>query len=291
MLSVLTILCPVEAMFLALLAASVALALPGLSLADETPIPALSACKAEYMQLGATGFVAKYGAHEAFGACLVSKGGGGTTAPATPQPGPEAACKAEYLQLGPAAFVSKYGAGESLRACLRAHGVAIAAPSSDTATANGIAARLCEVEYRQSGADAFAAKYGVGEAAKHACLQAKAPQAQAIAAQCRNDETCIKAALGITTNNAKAPEKATKAKPHADGSTSIAAALCIAEGKTLGRDAFQAKYGKNRDGLVACVKAALPKASSIVAGCKASSGASKDAFRQCVADALKNAAG
>ena len=51
MLPVLTILRPVKATFLALLAVSVALALPGLSLADETPNPAFSACKAEYVQL------------------------------------------------------------------------------------------------------------------------------------------------------------------------------------------------------------------------------------------------
>jgi hypothetical protein len=277
----------VKTTFLALLAVSVALALPGLTLADETPNPALAACKAEYVQLGADGFAAKYGAHEAFGACLAAHGGAATTAPTPPQAGPEAACKAEYLQLGAAAFVSKYGAGESFGACLRARGVT-AAPGSDTGPANGIAARLCGVEYKQAGADAFAAKYGIGDAAKHACLQAKTPQAQAIVTQCKQDETCIKAALGVTTGDANAPEKP-KAKPHADGSTSVAAALCAAEGKTLGKDAFQAKYGKGRDGFAACVKATLAKASSIVAACKSSSASSKDAFRQCVVDALKTA--
>lgn len=275
-----------KATFLALLAVSVALALPGLSLADETPNPALSACKAEYVQLGAAGFIAKYGTHEAFGACLAAHGGGTTTAPAPPQPGPEAACKAEYLQLGAAAFISKYGAGESFGACLRAHGVTTA-PAGDAAPANGIAARLCEIEYKQSGAEAFAAKYGVGNAAKHACLQAKTPQAQAIVAHCQHDETCIKVALGITTGDGNAPEKP-KAKPHADGATGVAAALCVAEAKTLGKDAFRAKYG--HDGLEACVKANLAKAGSIVAACKSGSASSKDAFKHCVVDALKTAA-
>ena len=284
--SVLKMLGRVKATFLALLAASVALALPGLSLADETPNPALSACKAEYVQLGPAGFVAKYGVTETLGACLAAHGGSATTAPTST--GPEAACKAEYLQLGAAAFVAKYGTGETFGACLKAHSV-VTTPSGDAAPANGIAARLCELEYKQSGADSFAAKYGAGDAAKRACLLAKAAQAQAIVAQCKQDETCVKKALG-GAGDVKSPAKP-KVKPHADGSTSVAAALCVAEGKALGKDAFQAKYGGNDRGIATCVKAALAKANSIVAACKVSSAASKDAFRQCVAEALKKAAG
>ena len=284
--SVLTMLGRVKATFLALLATSVALALPGLCLADETPNPALSACKAEYVQLGPAGFVAKYGATETLGACLAAHGGSATTAPTST--GPEAACKAEYLQLGAAAFVAKYDTGETFGACLEAHSV-VTTPSGDAAPANGIAARLCELEYKQSGADSFAAKYGAGDAAKRACLLAKAAQAQAIVAQCKQDETCVKKALG-GAGDVKSPAKP-KVKPHADGSTSVAAALCVAEGKALGKDAFQAKYGGNDRGIATCVKAALAKASSIVAACKVSTAASKDAFRQCVAEALKKAAG
>ena len=285
--SVLTMLGRVKATFLALLATSVALALPGLCLADETPNPALSACKAEYVQLGPAGFVAKYGATETLGACLAAHGGSATTAPTST--GPEAACKAEYLQLGAAAFVAKYGTGETFGACLKARNVTTA-PSADTAPANGIAARLCELEYKQSGADSFAAKYGAGDAAKRACLLAKAAQAQAIVAQCKQDEACVKKALGMGAGDVKSPAKP-KVKPHADGSTSVAAGLCVAEGKALGKDAFQAKYGGKDRGVATCVKAALAKASSIVAACKVSSAASKDAFRQCVAEGLKKAAG
>ena len=83
--SALTMLRRVKAMSLALLAACVALVLPGLSRADEPPSTAVAACKAEYMQLGAAGFIAKYGAGETFGACLAAHGGS-TTRPSLSVP-------------------------------------------------------------------------------------------------------------------------------------------------------------------------------------------------------------
>src|SRR5439155_16825461 len=137
---------------------------PALSLADETPNPALAACKAEYLQLGAAGFLAKYGSGDtALRACVEAHGGTTPTAPTAPTPptGPEALCKAEYLRLGADGFAAKYGA-DALRACMNAHG---ATDKAGGAAANSLAARLCELEFKQSGADAFAAKYGAGDAA------------------------------------------------------------------------------------------------------------------------------
>jgi hypothetical protein len=285
------------ALLFVLLTCSIALVVPALSLAEDAPNPALAACKAEYVQLGATAFAAKYGANEALGACLKAHGAT-TTPPPAPRPpvappagsAAEAACKAEYLQVGSSAFLAKYGATEAFGACLRAHGAGGDTAKGDAGPASGLAARLCELEYRQSGAAAFAAKYGAGDAAKRACLQSKAAQARAIVAQCKNDEACVKRALGITTGGDKPTTKAPEHKPAADPSAYLAMALCLSEGKALGRDAFQAKYGKGKEALGACVKAALPKARSILAACKSSSSSeNKDALRQCVAAALKTA--
>ncbi len=74
-----------------------------------------------------------------------------------------------------------------------------------------------------------------------------------------------------------------------DPTASVAQALCYTEGKALGKDAFQAKYGTGKDGLAACAHAAAAKAQSIVAACKASSSGG-DAFKQCVTAALKTGA-
>ena len=195
---------------LALLVVASALAAPSSAFADGAPNPA-AACKAEYVQLGADAFKAKYGATEPYAACLAAHGGTTTKPPATkptpaqPASGPEAACRAEYVQLGAAAFGAKYGTKEAFGACVKAH---TTTPKSGSAGSAGMAA-------------------------------------------------------------------------------SVAQALCTAEGRSLGKDAFRAKYGQGRDGLAACVKAALGRAQSILTAC--ASGTSGDAFKQCLLAALEGA--
>jgi hypothetical protein len=204
----------------------------------------------------------------------------------TPSPA-VAACKAEYQQLGQAAFASKYGAGEAgYRACVQAHGGTVPSQGDKKPDyAAGIASALCQAELKQSGADAFAAKYGSGDAGKHACQQAQAAQAQAILSRCASSDTkaleaCIKQALGIPAGGGDNPSGGD------DAAARVAQALCYAEAKALGKDAFQAKYGTGKDGLVGCVHAAAAKAQSIVAACKAA-GTGGEAFKQCVLAALK----
>ena len=122
------------------------------------------------------------------------------------------------------------------------------------------AAAACKAEYLQLGADAFKTKYG-------------------------NEPfgACVKAHAGAAQNSGDKPK--TDAAAHA--AASIALALCSSEAQSLGRDTFQAKYGKGKDGLAACVKAAQGKAQSILTACKSSTGG--DAFKQCVVAALKSA--
>jgi hypothetical protein len=71
-----------------------------------------------------------------------------------------------------------------------------------------------------------------------------------------------------------------------DPATSVAAAFCQMLAKTLGRDAFVAKYGP-KEATGNCMKAALAYAKSLLASCKASSGSSKDAFKACLAAGLQ----
>ncbi|HWX08651.1 MAG TPA: hypothetical protein VNY33_01625, partial [Gaiellaceae bacterium] len=138
-------------------------------------------------------------------------------------------------------------------ACIKAHGGTPNTPP--TTTAGNAAEAGCKSEYAQLGATAFQAKYG-----------ANAPFS-----------ACLKAHAGTTQGSGDKPKT----------STSVVQALCSAEAQSLGRDAFQAKYGKGKDGLSACVKAAKGKAQSILAACKSST--SGDAFKQCVLAALKTA--
>ncbi len=245
----------------------IVLSVPALALAADTPTPPDAACKAEYLQLGADAFKAKYGAVEAYGNCL--KAHGGTTnappPPTTTTPsatGPAAACEAEYKQLGADAFKAKYGADNASLACLRAHGGTPPPPPVTTTPSTNGPEAACKAEYAQLGADAFQAKYG-----------AKEPFG-----------ACVKAHAGTTQGSGDKPKTG---DTKAGSATSIAQALCSAEGQSLGRDAFQAKYGQGKDGLAACVKAAKGKAQSILAACKSST--SGDAFKQCVQAALKSA--
>jgi hypothetical protein len=166
---------------------------------------------------------------------------------------------------------------------------ALAAPSfalaDDARPVSGIATQLCVLEYKRAGADAFARKYGSGDAGKRACLQANTAEAQAIATKCKaigmdGFQQCVKQALGVASGDTQ-PKVG-----HDDATAYVAQALCAAEASSLGRDAFAAKYGGGNEVFGACVRAALPKAQSLLASCKSSTG---DAFKQCVIAALKSA--
>jgi len=112
------------------------------------------------------------------------------------------------------------------------------------------------------GADAFKTKYGATE----------------------TFGACVKAHATGTGDT-----KHTATKKPAGVTLTIAQALCSTEAKSIGRDAFQAKYGAGSSGLGACVKAQATNAVAIAVACKASFGGSGDAFKQCVLAALKTA--
>ena len=188
-----------KAKLLAVLVVAAALAVPALALADDAPSPAATACTAEYQQLGADAFKAKYGATEPFGACLKANGGSTSTPPTTQQPpanGAEAACKAEYLRLGADAFKAKYGASEGIGACVRLH-----QGTTQGSTVTTVARALCMAEAQSLGKDAFQAKYGKGKAGLEACVKAARSRAQSILAACKSSTTgdafkqCVTAAL------------------------------------------------------------------------------------------------
>jgi hypothetical protein len=226
-----------------------ALALPLAAFAADAPPPAaVAACQQEAATLGKDAFVAKYGPTEPFGHCYAAQ-----TATTTTDDPAAAACKAEYVKLGPDAFKAKYGATEPFGNCLAAHKQQ--PTTTPTPSTDDPATAACKAEYVKLGPDAFKAKYGATE-----------PFGNCLAAQRQTKPTT-------------APPKPTGD----DGSKGLAQALCYAEGKALGKDAFLAKYGK--EALGACVKATLAKAREIVASCKASSGSSKDAFKACLAAA------
>jgi len=255
------------------------LVVPALSLAGDGS-PAYDACKAEYVQLGPDAFAAKYGP-EPMRACVEAHGGTTTvtttqseTTPAgTETNGTETETTTTETETTTTTTTESRPADTT--------GV----PTTGDDAVVGVAARLCELEYQRLGADAFTAKYGTGDAGRHACLQAKRQQAQAIVASCKagsaaDFEQCVKQALGVPTE---------KPKPAAyDDKTvkELARALCVAERWSLGRDAFVAKYGANEPFAV-CVKATQPKVRATLAACKARSGGNRDAFKQCVVAALK----
>jgi hypothetical protein len=153
----------------ALFVCVLALAVPCVAVAGESPAPAVSACKAEYEQLGADKFAAKYGAGDAgIRACVAAHGG--TVAPPAPvASGPEAECKAEYLRIGADAFKAKYGV-EAFGACVKARGGTLT-PTKPVEPVGAEAA--CKAEYLKLGEAAFKEKYGAREAFG-ACVKAAA---------------------------------------------------------------------------------------------------------------------
>jgi hypothetical protein len=236
---------------LVLLCALVALALSAAAFASDTPSPtAVAACQAEYAQLGADGFKAKYGATEPFAHCYAAHAPAVTTTTTTTSGDDpaSAACKAEYLKLGAEAFKAKYGASEAYGNCLKAFGAPKTQPKPADSDSPTVAA--CKAEYLKIGGDAFMAKYGTTETLGN----------------------CVKA---------QAPPKSSGSNGDG-GAASVASAFCSAEGKALGTTVFVAKYGP-KEAMGNCVRAALAKAKALVASCKASSGSSKDAFKGCIA--------
>lgn len=236
-----------------------ALALPLAALAADTPSPtAVAACQAEYAQIGADAFNAKYGPTEPFGHCYQAHAPAVTTTTTTTSEDDPAtaACKAEYIKLGPDAFKAKYGAIEAFGNCLKAFGAATTEPvSSDSPAVIG-----CKAEYVKIGGDAFKAKYGASDPLG-ACVKAHSESHS-------------------TTSTSDKPRPSTSNGD--DRAASVASAFCSAEAKALGKVVFVATYGP-KEATGNCVKAALARAKSLVASCKSSSGTSKDAFKACIA--------
>jgi hypothetical protein len=131
--------------------------------------------------------------------------------------------------------------------------------------ARAVAAALCVAEFRQLGATVFHGKYPN----RDDCLDAHAEQAEQILESCKTADdprACLRQALGV------AGEPVTPARPEGPrGRTPlvrmVAAALCGAELKSIGVEAFRAKY-KTR---AACLRAKATQAAAIV----------KDAETQC----------
>ncbi len=183
----------------------------------------------------------------------------------TPSPTAVAACQAEYAQIGADAFQAKYGATEPFGHCYQEHAPAVTTTTTTTTTTTSgddPATAACRAEYIKLGPDAFKAKYGASE-----------PLAACVKAQSESH----------TTTTTSTSDKPTPPTSNGDGgAASVASAFCNAEAKALGRVAFIAKYGP-KEAMGNCVRAALAKAKSLLASCKASSGSSKDAFRACIA--------
>ena len=285
--------------------AAVAIAADGQSPSQAT----VAACQAEYKQLGADAFTAKYGPSEPWGHCYAANAGATTSATTTkdstaPDNSPEAQCKAEYVALGPDAFKAKYGATETYGKCVAAHGgkPAPTPPTTTTTPApDNSPEGQCKAEYAAIGPDAFKAKYGATETygncvAAHGGKPASTPPATTTTpkpdngpeAQCKAEY----AAIGPDAFKAKygAEPLAACVKAHTPSSPAVseAQALCLAEKQKLGNDAFTAKYGP-KEPFGNCVKAQTPKATTLVLACKASSGKKKAAYKTCLTASTTNA--
>jgi len=179
----------------------------------------------------------------------------------TPSPAAVAACQAEYAQIGADAFQAKYGATEPFGHCYQEHAPTVTTTTTTTTSGDDPATAACRAEYIKLGPDAFKAKYGATEAFG----------------------ACVKVQSDSHTTTTSTSDKPTPSTSNGDGgAASVASAFCNAEAKALGKVVFIAKYGP-KEAMGNCVRAALAKAKSLVASCKASSGSSKDAFKACIA--------
>lgn len=143
-------------------------------------------------------------------------------------------------------------------------------------TARTVAGALCTAELRQLGEDAFKVKYPT----RDACLDAHADQAAQILETCKtadDPKACLRDAVGAPEDdNAGEPfHPASPRRPLAPLVHRVASMLCRAEFKSLGADAFKAKYTTPG----ACMKAMAAKAAAMV----------KDAQTQCASAERKRA--
>jgi hypothetical protein len=181
---------------LLIVATSAALAAPGLARATETPSPAVAACYAQYQQLGATGFTAKYGTGDAGKkACLQANGGTTDAKPVTDDVTRTVVaymCSSESSEAGKRACLqTKLAQAQALVAgCRSTAGTAKGAVELCIKQALGVAAKTkdntekagnaekaakaaCEAEVKTLGYDAFQQKYGRGKDGLAACLRTK----------------------------------------------------------------------------------------------------------------------
>jgi len=148
-----------------------------------------------------------------------------------------------------------------------------------------IAGALCAVELKELGPDAFKAKYPSAVA----CLEAHADQAAQILDKCTtasDPRACLRQALGFS---GAAPAPAPPQGPR--GRTlplvpMVAAALCGAELKSIGVDAFKAKYKAHG----ACVRSKATQAAGIVKDAQTQCGSAERKGR-CVLQAIARALG
>lgn len=165
------------------------------------------------------------------------------------------------------------------RLCLLLTGLALVVPAVALAqgsppaqggpspgAARAVAGALCVAELKQLGQDAFKAKYPSAVA----CLDAHADEAAQLLDKCKaaaDPRGCLREALGVS---GAPPAPARPEGPRGRGLPLlplVAGALCRAELKSTGVEAFKAKY-KTRG---ACLRANAARAAGIV----------KDARTQC----------
>jgi hypothetical protein len=252
----------------ALFVCLIALAVPCVAAAGDSPNPAASACKDERQQVGVDAFATKYGVGDAgIRACVAAHGTTIATPPTPVASELEDSCKAEYARIGADAFKAKYGASEPYQACKKGDTGGGTTPPSKPADPPAPDSKgdggtnpppttvptkpveptgpeaACKAELARLGEAAFKEKYGAKEAFG----------------------ACVK---GVAV--AKTP-------PAADVATSLAKSVCAAKLKVSAKERAS---GKVR--FAACVAAALPKLRDLVARCKASSGDDMPAFKQCL---------
>ena len=184
------------------------------------------------------------------------------------------------------------------RLCLLITGLALVVPAVALAqgpppaqrgptpiAARAVARALCAAELKQLGQDAFKAKYPSAVA----CLDAHADQAAQLLDKCKaaaDPRGCLRDALGLS---GAPPAPARPEGPRGRGLPLVplvAGALCRAELKTTGVEAFKAKY-KTRG---ACLRANASKAAGIVKDARTQC-ASADRKVPCVLQAVAKALG
>jgi len=157
----------------------------------DVPASAVKACQAEYAQLGADAFLAKYGPTEPWGHCYAQHTDTSvpttietttTTTATPPDSSAVAACKAEYLTLGADAFVAKYGGKEALGQCVRLH--TTPKPPTDGDAATSVATAFCQALAKTLGKTLFLTRYGP-KAAMGTCVKMSLANAKSLVASCK----------------------------------------------------------------------------------------------------------